>query len=83
MNVDNLKPGTKLMWDTTPETDIRDNIVKHTVSIGSKSGKNKSLTWMQSSESIGHWISGEYKYLRLPTEEELQKLIWPQIKENQ
>ena len=78
MRIDNLKPGTKLMWDPKanyPGTDIP---IIYPATVGEKSnGAFKSV--MVVTGSVKNWMGPEQGSLRLPTEEELIHLTWPKL----
>ena len=76
MNIRNLKPGTKLMWDPQscyPDTDIP---ILYPATVGEKHTDNKKLVMILTGSSR-NWMGPEQGYLRLPNEQELKFLIWP------
>lgn len=92
MNVDNIKPGTKLVWDApepfegyaekyTRITKKEGRVYYTCVATNRKS--NNNLVHIQTAGNTFHWMSGEVEHLRLPTEDELNTLEFPDMKNYQ
>lgn len=91
MNVDNLKPGTLLVWDAPEPFEgyaklkygliEKEGRVYYTCITTNRKSSNLLLTaHIQTIGNTFHWMSGEHEYLRLPTEEELKTLKFPKMK---
>lgn len=74
MRLDNLKPETKLMWDSG------NHVYPALVGHKDKWRKLVMVYAGNSSSSRGWWMGYEEEYLRLPTEHELKTLQWPEMK---
>jgi len=85
MRIDNLDVGTKLMWDAplpyegyNADTLVPGRIVKTMIiseihpSVPEIGRRVKSTM-----DGNGQWVGKANQYLRLPTEEELNKYEWP------
>lgn len=91
MNVDNLTPGTKLVWDAPEPFEgyagkyqgmyKKQGRVYYPCVVTNKKSSNPLLTChIQTAGNTFHWLSGENEWLRLPTEEELNNLTFPNPK---
>jgi hypothetical protein len=91
MNVDNLKPGTKLIWDALEPFEgysllhknmyQKEGRVYYPCVVTNRKSNNSALKChVQTAGGTFHWMSGEHEYLRLPTNEELETLEFPNPK---
>lgn len=92
MKLKNIKPGTKLVWNA-PEPYQgyarkglfkKEGRVYYTCIVTNKKSTNSLLTHhLQTIGNTFHWMSenNDYEYLRLPTEEELNTLEFPKMKD--
>ena len=85
MNVDHLKPGTKLMWDApepyqgySKDKNYPGRVV-YPIIVTSKTPPNNKLTCHIRSSVSGSFLYGDIEYLRYPTEEELKNFTWPDL----
>lgn len=86
MIIKDLPPGTKLMWDAplpfpgyrNSNSTQKDRIV-YPMIITNRIPKIPELGKHLKSSSSGNWMGFENENLRLPTEEELNTLKWPDI----
>ena len=85
MKIDKLPTGTKLIWDVKTElfnAEIGKNEYVHyyyPCTVGEQDRSRQRHRTMIYSPSNRNWMSPEQEYLRLPTEEELTSLQWPDI----
>lgn len=87
MIISKLPVGTKLMWDVSPATFKHnpDELIIYPAIVTeihpSNPGRMKPQSgWVKvKSKSQSSWMGPEEQYLRLPTQEELDTLIWPNI----
>ena len=80
MKLDKLEPGTKLMWDPKSNYPGTDTPIIYPVTAGHKNpdyNRNKSVKIHTASGA--HYMGIEQGFIRLPTDSELEKLIWPEI----
>ena len=79
-NLTKLPDGTKLMWDASSEGFISGmSVAKSLIYTATKvrnSEKNPLLGALIKSGHNSNWMGDEEKYLRLPTKEELETLVW-------
>jgi len=80
MKINHLKPGTRLMWDPEafyPGTD------KPIIYPALVLDKHHSRPWIRIATNTQHvsWIDPDTDYLRLPTQSELETLVWPEVPE--
>jgi len=85
MRISNLPAGTKLMWDAPPIGDWYNGgrRITYPATIGEKHGASRSPQngWVKVYTSgNSSWMGPEEEHLRLPTEEELKTLTWPEPK---
>jgi hypothetical protein len=79
MNINKLKPGTKLIWVVPANNSGNNEPERHDpVTVGNKKPTLKHLVWLQFSPNKGWWTTGEQEQLREPTEKELTSLTWPE-----
>ena len=80
MKLAGLKPGTKLMWDAQGA----DHHYLYPAIVSSSNGApNKYIRDNCVRITTGYntsWMGPEEENLRLPTELELEELIWPELK---
>jgi hypothetical protein len=86
MKINDLPIGTKLMWDAPLPFEgyvssfSRDKSkILLTAIVSERDTKHPKGTRINTGQS-NNWIGSENEYLRLPTEEELEKYEWPILK---
>jgi hypothetical protein len=77
MNISNLKPGTKLIWDPNENYPGTDVPIIYPALVGQKHIKRPWV--LIHTNAASSWMGWEQEYLRLPTKEELETLKWPEL----
>ncbi len=79
MRIDNLKPGTKLMWDPKMDNPQTNKPIIYPAIVGEGNKKAKLVKIHTSNTMYPQWMGPESEYLRFPTQEEIEHLIWPEL----
>lgn len=76
MKINNLKPGTKLMWDAPPIKEGNPRIVYP--ALITEQHHNKTFVKVLTGRT-SNWMGPDSEFLRQPTVDELNTLTWPTI----
>lgn len=80
MKIDKLPKGTRLMWDPKSNYPGTENPIIYPVTIGERHPDyNRTKGIKIYTASSAHYMGPEQGFIREPTAEELEKLIWPKV----